>query len=48
VYRIWWGNLREMPRHRWEDNVKVDLQELGGEEWTGFIWLGIWIGGGHL
>jgi hypothetical protein len=25
------------PRHRWEDNIKMDLQELGcgGTEWTG-------------
>ena len=31
--RFWWGNLRERqlgrPRHRWEDNIKMDLQELG-------------------
>ena len=30
----WWGNLREKrplgrPRHRWEDNIKTDLQEVG-------------------
>jgi hypothetical protein len=24
---FWWGNLRE--RHRWEDNIKMDRQELG-------------------
>jgi hypothetical protein len=24
----WWGSLR--PRHRWEDNIKMDLQEVGG------------------
>ena len=28
---FWWGNLSERPRHRWEDNIKVDLQEVGGE-----------------
>jgi len=31
---FWWGNLRERalgrPRHRWEDNIKTDLQEVGG------------------
>ena len=31
---FWWGNLRERPlgrpRHRWEDNIKMDLQEVGG------------------
>ena len=32
--RFWWGNLRERdhwgrPRRRWEDNSKMDLQEVG-------------------
>jgi hypothetical protein len=22
--------LLERPRHRWEDNIKTDLQEVGG------------------
>jgi len=30
---FWWGNLRERPlgrpRPRWEDNIKVDLLEMG-------------------
>ena len=35
------------PRHRWQDNIKMDLQEVGwGEAWTGSIWLGIGTGGG--
>ena len=21
------------PRHRWEDNIKIDLQEVGGGRW---------------
>jgi len=21
------------PRHRWEDNTKMDLQEVGGMDW---------------
>ena len=33
VYRVLWGNLRERqlvrPRCRWEDNIKMDLQEVG-------------------
>ena len=38
VYRVLMGNLRETfgrPRHRWEDNIKMDLQELGcgGVDW---------------
>ena len=30
----WWGSLRKeplgRPRRRWEDNIKMDLQEVGG------------------
>jgi hypothetical protein len=35
------------PRHRWEDNNKMDLQEVGwgGGAWTGSIWLRIGTGG---
>jgi hypothetical protein len=31
----------ERPRHRWDDNIKMDLKEGGWEVWTGFIWLRI-------
>ena len=38
--RFWWGNLSERdhwggPRRRWEDNIKMDLREMGGgrEDW---------------
>jgi hypothetical protein len=27
-------------RHKWEDNNKMDLQEVGWRSWTGLIWLG--------
>ena len=35
------------PRRRWEDNIKMDLQEVGGGrgDWS---WLRIGTGGGHL
>ena len=36
------------PRRRWEDNIKMDLQEVGLGVWTGSSWLGIGTGGGHL
>jgi hypothetical protein len=36
------------PRYRWEDNIKIDLQEVGWGAWTGLIWLRIRIGGGLL
>ena len=29
------------PRHRWEDNIKMDLQGVGGVAWTRLIWLRI-------
>jgi hypothetical protein len=29
------------PRRRWEDNIKMDFQEVGWETWNGLIWLRI-------
>jgi hypothetical protein len=31
---FWWRNLKESlgrPSHRWEDNVKMDFEEIGLE-----------------
>ena len=36
------------PRHRCEDNIKMDLQEVGGVVGTGWNWLRIGRGGRHL
>jgi hypothetical protein len=36
------------PRRRWEDNIKMDLREVGWGAWTGSIWLRIGTGGGLL
>jgi hypothetical protein len=36
------------PRRRWEDNIKMDVQEIGGVVETGWSWLRIVTGGGHL
>jgi hypothetical protein len=36
------------PRHRWENNIKMDLQEVGWRAWTGLIWLRIGTDGGFL
>jgi hypothetical protein len=33
--------LHGRPKHRWEDNIGMNLREIGGMIWTGFIWL--WI-----
>jgi hypothetical protein len=51
VYRVLVGKTvgkrpLQRPRCRCEDNIKVDLQEVG--VWTGSSWLRIWRGGGHL
>jgi hypothetical protein len=37
-----------IPRRRWDDNIKMDLQEVGGVVGNGWSWLRIGIGGGHL
>jgi hypothetical protein len=29
----------EKPRYRWEDNIRMDIREIGWEVWTGCIWL---------
>jgi hypothetical protein len=39
---------RRRPRHSWENNIKVNLQEVGWGAWTGLIWLRIGTGGGLL
>jgi len=45
---LWWGNLRERDQlGRWEDNIKMDLQEVGCGVWTGSSWLRIGAGDGH-
>jgi hypothetical protein len=48
AYRILVGNpdgKRPLgrPRHRWVNNIKMDLREIGwdGMDWIGLIWLGI-------
>jgi hypothetical protein len=50
VYRVLGGKPEGKrplgrPRHRWEDNIKMDLQEVG--LWSVSIWLRIGTGGGH-
>jgi hypothetical protein len=32
------SRLLERPRHRWEDNIKMDLQEAG---WGGTDWINL-------
>ena len=38
MYRVLVGKLEGKrplgrPRRRWEDNIKIDLQEVGGDFW---------------
>jgi hypothetical protein len=40
--------MRERPRHRWEDNIKIVLQAVAWGPWTGLIWLRIQTSGGLL
>jgi hypothetical protein len=51
VYRVLVGKpdgKRPMGRPRRRlDNIKLDLQDVGGE-WTGLSWLRIETDGGHL
>jgi hypothetical protein len=28
----------ERLRHRWEDNIRIDLREMGGDVWTECMW----------
>jgi hypothetical protein len=44
---FWWEPLGRL-RRRWEDNIKMDLQEVGWGAWTRLIWLRIGTGGGLL
>jgi hypothetical protein len=53
AYKILVGRPEERrplgrPRRRWEDNIKINLQEVGWGAWTGLIWLRIGTGGGLL
>jgi hypothetical protein len=53
AYRVLVGRperirLLGRSRHRGEDNIKMDLQEVGWGAWTGLSCLRIWTGGGLL
>jgi len=36
------------PRLRYDDNIEMDLQEVGWRAWTGLMWLKIGTRGGLL
>jgi hypothetical protein len=36
------------PRHRWGNSIRIDFRGMGGEEWSGCIWLRIGTSNGLL
>jgi len=53
VYRVSVGKPegkrpRGRPTRRWNDNIKMDFEEVGWEAWNGLIWFRIGTGGRHL
>jgi hypothetical protein len=53
VYRVLVGKPERKrplgkPKISWEDNIKLDFQEVGYGEWTGSSWIIIGIGSGLL
>jgi len=51
VYRDFVGKpevkrLLGRSRRRWEDNITMDLEEVGWEPWSGLIWVRIGIDDG--
>jgi hypothetical protein len=38
VQKVGEGDHLAVPRCRWEDNIKTDLQEMG---WGGMDWIGV-------
>jgi hypothetical protein len=51
---FWWGNLRERegqlgrPRRRGEDDIKIEIYEVGRGAFTALTWLRKGTGGGLL
>jgi hypothetical protein len=48
AYRFLGERPLERTKRRWDDNSKMDIQEVGLVVWIRLIWLMIWTGGGHL
>jgi hypothetical protein len=42
-----WERPLGRRRRRWEDNIRMDLREIG-RVWTGLVWLRIGTSGGLL
>jgi hypothetical protein len=53
AYRVFAGKPEERKplgrlRRIWEDNIKIDLQEIESGAWIGLIRFRVETGGGHL
>jgi len=53
VYRVLVGKPEKkrplgIPRHRWDYNINMYIQEVGWRSWTGSIWFRIGTGFGLL
>jgi hypothetical protein len=48
AYRILVEKSDGRFRHRYEDNIKIYLRELGWKTWTEWMWIRIGTGGGFL
>jgi hypothetical protein len=46
VYTGFWLGPLGRPRRRWEDNIRMELGEIGIDGGTGFSWLRIGSSGG--
>ena len=49
---FWWRNVKERlrfeDRRKWEDDMKVELMEIGEWAWSRLAWLRMVPGGGLL
>jgi hypothetical protein len=53
VYKVLVGNRKGKRslgrlRHRWEDEIRMDLREIGCGAWSGSSWVRIGTNGGLL
>ena len=39
AYGVIVGKPEGRPRHRWEDNIRMDLKETRWWTWPGLIWI---------
>jgi hypothetical protein len=44
--KFWLENLKVRAKWRQDDNVRMDLREIDGKVWTGFVWLRTGTSGG--